>query len=473
MLTTALLALALPGSTALAKDLDTIAFDEGAFVVERDGMAATITAVRVPAPVQAEPAERSCPVVFALADGERVHRAIDCPGRLEEASLEAAAAWELTVADPHDGDLLEVWFRFDTDPYEPPKVFVRRAYDIELTLDSARVHTLPYTVRQRAFVDYPQEAIGLDTSDRRCRAKLPIAPTGIPRAIDVERCDEVFHEATIAGLKRFRFDTVKIDGSPASSALTVGVHFNMELDDAGEAVGKVQIDLPGEVKGAEKVEDAPKKPPVPTRPTWDPHIVLDHGAYAEVGVYGWEFPELAADYDRECSLLFQVSSGRVVTVWPEDCDPDLAPTVVKVAERWNLMAGNIEKGERYARFRADIVLPAEGEPYLRVPEDDVVSTTREGKEILRTYSRPHAKKRVPPKLPRSFDGDVSAGTECVVRMRISKGGKAEDFEVGECAESLHPYAVKALKRWRWDPARMEGKNITTRATIKVKFSVPG
>jgi len=476
MLTAAWMLLSIVGPDAAARELDTIGFDDGEFVLERDGSTVTVHAVRVPAPVQAEPAEPSCPVVFGWAEGEVTHRVRDCPGRLQEGSLEAARQWELSVDEPHDGDLFEVWFRYDTDPYEPPEVYVRRAYDVSLTLNSPRVHTLPYTVRQRAFVDYPEAAYGVDTTDRRCRALVPIAPTGLPRAITVERCDEVFHEAVISGLKRYRFATVTIGGSPASSALTIGVHFNMELDDSGEIAGKVEVDLPDPVQGAEdRLTEAPRERPVPTRPSWDPHVVLDHGPYAEVGVYGWEFPELEpVAYERECSLLFQVNAAREVDVWPEDCDSDLAPQVVKVAQRWNLMTGEIKRQERYARFRGDVVLPAEGgEPYLRVPEDDLVSTTREGKQIVRTYRRAEATKRVPPKLPRSFEGDVSGGTECVVRMRINKGGRGEDFEVAQCAEALHPYAVKALKRWRWDPAEQEGKRISTRATIKVKFSVPG
>ena len=227
MLTGTLLGLVGAVSLGHASNLDTIAVDAGRFVMERGKSRVEVAAVRVPAPLQAEPAERSCPVVFGWKGGERTHRAVDCPKKLVAPSIEAAEAWDLTVSDPVDGDLFEVWFRFDTDPYEPPKVFVRRAHDVALTLDHHRLHTLPYMVRQRAFVDYPEAAVGQDTSDRRCRAKVPLSPTGAPRAITVERCDEVFHQAVIDGLKRYRFDTITIDGSPATSALTIGVVFKM------------------------------------------------------------------------------------------------------------------------------------------------------------------------------------------------------------------------------------------------------
>jgi hypothetical protein len=399
-----------------------------------------------------------------------------CAEQLVKPVDEVLATWELELVDgepPPDAVLLEGWLYFPQRKGELPRFLARQSYDHQWTLRTDAIDPLDFRVRQRQFGTYPEEARGLDTSDSRCEVRVHVTHDGLPREPEVSDCDEVFHAAAAATLRSYRFRPPKIGGSPASSAFTAEVAFTMEVDD-GQVVPKVEVTLPPDVIGQTKVlDEVPATDEILPPPTWDPLLVLDHGSYAEVRVFSIVWPQVPpSDEERACSLLLQVNSRQQNVIWPEACPDDLAPTVVAAAEQWRLIPGEVERGERYARFRADVVFPpGDAEPYLRVPSDDLVSVDRDTKDRVRTYAKAAATRRVAPKLPADFAAVVEQA-ECEVQLTVSPKGRAEDIEVQGCDEVLHPHAVKALAKWRWDPAEVEGSAIPTPATVRMRFPVP-
>lgn len=463
---------------AFAQDEARVPFETGEVQAEGRGITLGVREMVVPLGLKPPTTERRCIVQYAWGSEGAVPDVIDCAGRIKERMVEIAGGWVFDVeGEPKEGQpLFEVWYYFDADPEGLPEVLLQQAHDLEWTVRADEVGVLPFRVRQRAFAYYPEAARGVDTADSRCDVRIHVTSQGLPREPEVMGCDEVFHDAAATALRGYRFAPPKIHGSPASSSFLAEVAFLLVLED-GEVTGKAEVSMPGEVIGLDQtLDEAPPETPIAPRPTWDPLVVLDHGSYAEVGIYSMVWPDLGEQKaTRECSLLFQVDSLRRVLVWPEACDDDLAPTIVAAATQWVLMPGEVEKGERFARFRADLVFPDDDEehPYLRVPKDDLVSVDGDTKDRVRTYARAAATKRVPPKLPATFDAEVDdSATECMVSVLVGTNGRAQQMQVDGCDQALVPFAEKAVKQWRWDPAEQEGQAIATRATVRMKFTMP-
>jgi hypothetical protein len=241
------------------------------------------------------------------------------------------------------------------------------------------------------------------------------------------------------------------------------VHFPPDPDLGERSVARVE-DLP------------PEREPRPD-PTWPARFVVDHRSFAQVAVYDWRFPDGVepAPVERTCDVLFGVNSKRVLWAWTETCDESVRAATEAAANLWILKPGKVEKGEHYARFRATFVFPPDGGPVtLRIPRGDLVTPPGNLPDRFATYAEAEPIRRVPPELPRGFATEVlDEVVVCELVVDISPSGAPKTITVETCPPSYTPFAEDAVKKWRWAPAEANGKAISSRERIKVRFHLPG
>ena len=66
---------------------------------------------------------------------------------------------------------------------------------------------------------------------------------------------------------------------------------------------------------------------------------------------------------------------------------------------------------------------------------------------------------------------IANGT-IVLKVTISETGKIEELQVCREIASLTPEAVRAVQAWTFEPAKLDGKPVTSRVTVAVTFNPP-
>ncbi|MFI5393926.1 MAG: energy transducer TonB [Candidatus Binatia bacterium] len=74
----------------------------------------------------------------------------------------------------------------------------------------------------------------------------------------------------------------------------------------------------------------------------------------------------------------------------------------------------------------------------------------------------------PPPYPRAARNAGKTAT-VMLKIRITVNGRVEDVQVVEGEEPFTTAAVEAVKKWRYEPARYQGKPISVYRPIKVVF----
>ncbi|MEQ1572080.1 MAG: energy transducer TonB, partial [Myxococcota bacterium] len=218
----------------------------------------------------------------------------------------------------------------------------------------------------------------------------------------------------------------------------------------------------------------PTEPEPPPKPTWPAKFVADHRSFAQVGVYDVRWPEIPPlGREATCDVLFQVNSQRRVWAWAEACDEAIRAPVEAAASQWLLMAGERERGERYARFRGTFVVPADGgHVSLRIAEEDLVTDPKALPEYVDTFRIAHAVTTVPPKLPKSFATEtLESEVTCEYDVEVDKRGRPATVTARSCPRDLGEFALKALDQWRWEPAESDGQPIASRVVVRIRFDL--
>lgn len=472
------------------------------FEVRAGDARATIRAVGIPRTLGIPPEFRACRLSFYTRSGELAHRVgRDCHPNLAPEVNDAAALWDIDFTPgARDRELFEIWYLFPEKRTGEIRLFVRQGWDTELQIEPEWISSLNFGIKGFVSPRYPAAAREMNTSIIQCDVRVEISAAGAPTWVEASRCDEVFHAAAEDALRMWLFEAPVLDGAPTRTAVTVGVRFSESVEDPDEddepswdmltmtarpraLPGRAIIDLPSEPDlGGRVISDVPEppkpRPPGPLPPHRDPDLVVDHRSFAEVRIYGREWPAgLAGEVDRTCDVLFQVDSERRVWAWAEDCDPELQERTEAAANQWRLVHGRVERGEMFARFRGTFVFPASGDhPVLRIPEADLVAPTKQDElpPYIETYAPAKAYHRVPPRLPRVFATDVLEDQViCEYGVRLSDRGRPDGFTSIRCPGAYAPYAEKAISRWRWTPATANGEAIASTTTVRVRFEQDG
>ena len=465
-------------ATARADPGAAIEIAPGQFKGSRADATFEVTKLGMPDPVGIDPTARICRVSIRWTAGSWeaiVHES--CNPKLAETAAEAARRSTIAVSPPaRDRELFEYWYVFPTERGGTVRPFVRQAHDQDLVLTDERIDVLSWSVKARVQPEYPTAAVGADTSRTICEAKIGISPSGTPGEIAVYGCDEVFVAPLRATLRKWRWGTPELDGTPFFSGITLAVQFMANIDDPSQP-GTTAMrfpanpDLGSRTLARETAPVAEAFEPVPA-PEGKPLFMVDHRSFAEIGVYEIHWPEVApSEVDRRCDVLFQVNSIRRVWAWPEDCDASVRDPTVLAAQQWRLMHGKIEPGERYARFRGTFFYPAGGgHPELRIPAGDLKSRARGLPDHVRTYAVAKTIRSVPPKLPRGFATEtLDQIVLCDFDVAVSAKGRPDEIRVRRCPGAYTPYAEKAIRQWRWTPASADGKEIASRVVARIRF----
>ena len=404
----------------------------------------------------------------------------DCHPHLAEAVNDALSRWDIAVATPPDRDreLLELWYLFPERP-GPARVFVKQAAGQQLTLRQGEIPegyaltVLPWSIVSRTHIDFPERAEAVaDLNITECDVSVVLAASGMPSRVSVSRCDEVFREDLAEALRAWRFDMPLIDGAASQSALDLTVRFRRST--GPDDPSRVEIDLPKPPDlGPDAAIDKSKilgeviEIPIPPLPDREPLFVVDTPNYASVSVYEMIWPQLPpSDRDRSCEVQWVVNSKRRVFAWPNGCDDDISALVSDAAARWVLAPGEIAAGERYARFRGTLVFPSSGTPALQILASDL-QTKRPPPEV-HPYQPAKAMHTAQPKLPK--DLVVGDDAVCELDVQVSPRGKPAAIAPSSCPSGLVDPAERAVSRWRWLPASIDGRPISSRVLVRIRFS---
>lgn len=80
------------------------------------------------------------------------------------------------------------------------------------------------------------------------------------------------------------------------------------------------------------------------------------------------------------------------------------------------------------------------------------------------------KSNEPPPYPRSAR-NAGKTDSVVLKIRITTSGRVEDVQVVEGEEPFVSAAVDAVKKWRYQPARYQGKPVSVYRVIKIAFKL--
>lgn len=78
---------------------------------------------------------------------------------------------------------------------------------------------------------------------------------------------------------------------------------------------------------------------------------------------------------------------------------------------------------------------------------------------------------VKPNYPRELREAGVSGVVMVKCMIDEQGNVAETTVLKSSNEKFDPPAVEALKKWKFKPARQDGKPVAIHVTIPIKFTV--
>ena len=76
----------------------------------------------------------------------------------------------------------------------------------------------------------------------------------------------------------------------------------------------------------------------------------------------------------------------------------------------------------------------------------------------------------PPAYPKSAR-NAGKTASVTLKVRITAGGRVEEVEVVDGEEPFVSAAIEAVKKWRYEPARYNGKPISVHRVIKIGFEL--
>jgi hypothetical protein len=455
---------------------------EDLFEARHDELQVSITDWFLPAapPERLPVKDRVCRALFFTEDGAHQVQTEFCAPEVARGVRDVADQWTLVIEGAPEAErveLFEVWFVYPgpTGPTEV-RLLARQAVGLDWTLPAA-VDPVRYSVTGVYPLVYPESAIGIDSRDSRCRADIEAGSTGLPSEVWVRDCDPVFRDYAEQSLRRWRFDPPVLDGSPFRLGVTVGVEFRRVMD-GPLAPGVAQIrhpnapDLQGRslVSGAVDMERLSWEPPELPRDT--PLFAVQTKPYAEVEVYQVQLPEALTGTDEvECPLLLGVAADRKQQVFLDDACPEEARGPARAAlKSWLLAPGELMGGV-YARLPLSFIFPGSGQPYALLAANQVTQAPEQDWPAgVVAVTRLEPIVRVTPKLPRSVLAQSPGRGRCVVKVEVSVTGKPASMEAVSCPEVYEAHSLRAIKRWRWAPAQVDGQAVEATTTVSLRYN---
>lgn len=156
------------------------------------------------------------------------------------------------------------------------------------------------------------------------------------------------------------------------------------------------------------------------------------------------------------------SRGYVADVNVTEGSPELAPAAVEAVKQWVFEPYIINNLPHPVRF--SVVVKFE------LNKDGDTSKSNANAIMLSASEKPKLISSVPPVYPKEalkkhICGDVA------LEVRVDPTGAVTEAKVMEGPEELRAAAIEALKKWRYEVYKKDGKPVSVRFTVLMKFSL--
>ena len=72
----------------------------------------------------------------------------------------------------------------------------------------------------------------------------------------------------------------------------------------------------------------------------------------------------------------------------------------------------------------------------------------------------------------SYPANTVAGGTVVLKVTVGKSGEIEDVHVLQEAKGFTQQAIDAVRKWKFEPAKLDGKPVTASIPVAFSFSQP-
>lgn len=275
----------------------------------------------------------------------------------------------------------------------------------------------------------------------------------------VESNNPAFERPAIDALLKWKFEPARKGGRPVNTRIQQVIHFNLDSDSARTL---------WEMK---KAKDHDR---LPAQVRWETPPVPKGTAFP---VYPFE--ALADDRKGRAVVNFLVGSdGKVVAAkLMEQTAPEFGRAVLAAIDTWSFKpAKNAEKKAcgAYVSVAFDFS-PTRGEvpvsDYARWILGDLKKHPERIVELKDLDAEPKPLSRRPPTYPSALLAQAQPG-EAMVEFFIDERGDAQlPRAMSATAPEFGDAAVQAVATWRFYPPKKNGKAVTARVQVPVKFSL--
>jgi TonB family protein len=195
------------------------------------------------------------------------------------------------------------------------------------------------------------------------------------------------------------------------------------------------------------------------------HLPFQQPAIVETGEV--KYPANSVAYGIVALEVTIDTEGHVEAVNVDRDIVSLTPEAIRAVRGWKFKPAHV--GGKPIRSKTAIAVvfdPAVNDP-PPAPLGPLAEHPDEETQDLR-FTLPQVIQAVYPRYPLA---SVAEGT-VVLQLEIDAEGKAEAVKTLREIVSLTPEAVRAVKRWKFEPAKVDGKPVTSKMTVAFLFRRP-
>ncbi|MBX2799897.1 MAG: energy transducer TonB [Myxococcales bacterium] len=439
-----------------------------------------------------------------------------CPQSARSEAMATLDAWSIEASeDARPQELAEIWFVYPHEPDTDVAVLVRQSSGANLTLPTG-VDAAPFSILAWTFLRFPDAKEGA-TDVETCQVDVRADVAGVAQRVRATGCDPAYADAVRDAVKAWRFDPPTLHREPLETSIRFSATFDPtqrpEADEWKPDEDRMKLWTTRQFDALTRAErlwfiraaltptverdlgpglvrvSLPKKPEIGDReplmffaagerqaqvplPDHPPIFLLMRPGREIVEVYDAPRPDpstLGLEGRATCELIVQVDGNRAVVVWAQSCDPEVRRASIDAARDWILQHRGDSRDRE--RFTVTVRFDADNEAELVFDAQDMQTERADLPAYVHTESPPRPAHRVPPKLPRKLVEERGLPNgECRMEILVTKGGATRNAQIISCPTGFQASALKAVKRWRWDPATVDGQPVAVTTEVQIRFA---
>jgi hypothetical protein len=273
--------------------------------------------------------------------------------------------------------------------------------------------------------------------DGVCDARVGVSAAGKVTAVEMVECLEAFQPATKAALAKWTFQPAQVDGAAVASEAPIRIDFRIPPKDRSEA---------------------------------DPHYAPISGWKTRVATSSpVKFPAAAKVDAHSCSLQVMVDEfGVPQDLRFETCDPVFSKATTDALMTWVWEPIQVRGTPGKAVIRATVDFDRNADDAALWVHPTEPSPDPGG--IVPFAPAPVPTVELPPDFVAAAASLENGDYRCVVRVAVTKEGRAGQATILACPDALHAPALAAVDQWAWEPTTHEGKKITNVTDLPFTFT---